>query len=403
MKTSKKLVSVLLVLVLLFIGMQMTAAAEDDDYLVLHEGETVQVGKNLFFAVENNVLTISGSGEIYENSKPMRMDDPEGTNSVYLNDSNDMNLYFFDAIVIGAGVSEWNKEYTRLLETNAYEVAPENAYFSTDENGVLFNKDQTVLLAYPAGSPLTTYSVPETVRTVSDYAFLVAMNLDELIFPEGVTSCNIGGIGTISRIVLPATFQFGFIGGFNYILDEVVIKSMDAAITGNDFFANCSLLQYLEPLSREQRKAVVQAALNYKPLTDDTLRGYLDEVKAYLATENGDVTKWAKKVTICCHAGSTAEAYAMEHQLNYRLSHFFDGEWTCDADSQTCARKCIYCDAIETKPVENEPDAPTTPDEPTVPDEPAVNVCPLCGKTHTHKWVRILHYIIYILISPFRK
>ena len=40
--------------------------------------------------------------------------------------------------------------------------------------------------------------------------------------------------------------------------------------------------------------------------------------------------------------------------------------------------------------------------EPT-PDEPTDSGCPLCGKTHTAKWVRIVHYIFYILFAPFCK
>ena len=39
----------------------------------------------------------------------------------------------------------------------------------------------------------------------------------------------------------------------------------------------------------------------------------------------------------------------------------------------------------------------------TTPDEPADEAgdCPLCGKTHDSKWVRIVHYVFYVIVSAF--
>ncbi len=44
----------------------------------------------------------------------------------------------------------------------------------------------------------------------------------------------------------------------------------------------------------------------------------------------------------------------------------------------------------------------TTPDEPDTPDTPTEGVCPFCGKTHSLKWIRIIHYIFYIIVSVFK-
>lgn len=51
--------------------------------------------------------------------------------------------------------------------------------------------------------------------------------------------------------------------------------------------------------------------------------------------------------TIYCHAGSTAEKYAIENGVDYELTHFFEGEWLYDAENKYCYRQCIHCDERE--------------------------------------------------------
>lgn len=47
--------------------------------------------------------------------------------------------------------------------TNAFVVSKDNKYFCTDEYGVLYSKDKSVLIKYPVKSELAFYSLPETV------------------------------------------------------------------------------------------------------------------------------------------------------------------------------------------------------------------------------------------------
>ena len=59
------------------------------------------------------------------------------------------------------------------LEINALqtiEVAGGNRYFSA-QDGVLFNKDKTVLIKYPTGKNATTYTVPNSVKWIAAGAF----------------------------------------------------------------------------------------------------------------------------------------------------------------------------------------------------------------------------------------
>ena len=64
--------------------------------------------------------------------------------------------------------------------------AANTAYISID--GVLYNKDQTELIKYPAGKKATTYTIPSSVMSIGDWAFLYCAALESVVIPEGVTS-----------------------------------------------------------------------------------------------------------------------------------------------------------------------------------------------------------------------
>ncbi len=82
-------------------------------------------------------------------------------------------------------------------------VAEGNKYF-TSENGVLFNKSKTEILDYPNGKSDTSYSIPNGVTKIGDYAFSGDYGeLNSVVIPNSVTEIgegafkNFGGLGKI--------------------------------------------------------------------------------------------------------------------------------------------------------------------------------------------------------------
>lgn len=65
-------------------------------------------------------------------------------------------------------------------------VDSKSAHFSTDEQGVLFNKDKTVLVLCIPALKLESYTVPATVTKIADYAFYYCDSLTEVTIPAGV-------------------------------------------------------------------------------------------------------------------------------------------------------------------------------------------------------------------------
>ncbi|MEE1504346.1 MAG: leucine-rich repeat domain-containing protein, partial [Acutalibacteraceae bacterium] len=66
-----------------------------------------------------------------------------------------------------------------------------NTAYSSDEYGVLFDKNKTELILYPAGNTITSYTIPGSVTDIAGYAFSDAVNLVNVTIPDGVT--QIGG------------------------------------------------------------------------------------------------------------------------------------------------------------------------------------------------------------------
>ena len=85
-------------------------------------------------------------------------------------------------------------------------VDKDNQYFSSDEYGVLFDKEKITLLQYPNGNPRTNYEVPGSVTTIERQAFWDSKNLTTVVLPDSVTSIGIGafrGCSGLISIIIP--------------------------------------------------------------------------------------------------------------------------------------------------------------------------------------------------------
>lgn len=92
------------------------------------------------------------------------------------------------SVEIPASVASINSSaFTECTALTAYTVAAENqSYKSVD--GVLFTRDGTALLDYPAAKPGSAYAVPSGVTEIKDYAFWTCSQLTYLGLPEGLTT-----------------------------------------------------------------------------------------------------------------------------------------------------------------------------------------------------------------------
>jgi len=66
-------------------------------------------------------------------------------------------------------------------------VSTNNSNFSSI-NGILFNKNKTTIICYPAGKKDMIYKIPISVKTIGNYAFSSCISLINLTIPTSVTS-----------------------------------------------------------------------------------------------------------------------------------------------------------------------------------------------------------------------
>ena len=105
-----------------------------------------------------------------------------------------------------------------------FKVSAENKYFSADSDGVLYNKDKTVLVLYPIGKgKKITYTVAESVTEIGDDAFFGA-ELEKINLPSKLkkignssfTGCK------LKSITFPSTLES--IG--NYAFTDNLFKTL---------------------------------------------------------------------------------------------------------------------------------------------------------------------------------
>ena len=126
-------------------------------------------GDNITWNVTDSVLTISGTGAM-NCSEPWSFYSPS-----------------IKSLVIGEGVTDLGNIYfTDCSSLVSIEVAAGNPAFSTID-GVLFNKDKTVLIQYPVGNKRAEYIIPATVDSIGAASFELCENLTSVIIPASVT------------------------------------------------------------------------------------------------------------------------------------------------------------------------------------------------------------------------
>lgn len=89
-----------------------------------------------------------------------------------------------DKFIIGAGVLQSNDFSS--FKTAEFTVSENNPYFAADEQGVLYNKDKTVLIRFPVLSDIAQYEIPDSVTEIGENAFKSTKELNVLVVPVSV-------------------------------------------------------------------------------------------------------------------------------------------------------------------------------------------------------------------------
>lgn len=97
--------------------------------------------------------------------------------------------------IIGTGVFNSCESLTGIWVDEA------NTSYSNDENGVLFDKDKTVLIKCPENVAFKTYNVPDTVTNIENSAFNECDSLTSVTLNSGVKSIGNSAFGYCDNLI----------------------------------------------------------------------------------------------------------------------------------------------------------------------------------------------------------
>lgn len=143
----------------------------------------------------------------------------------------------------------------------AIPVASGNPNYVTVD-GVLFNKNRTVLLQYPAGKPGEGYAVPAGVADIAPYAFGYCFQLTNVTIPEGVASIGNNAFWNCTNLTgmdIPASVNsLGHSAFYNCSkLESVTFLGEAPAFDGSPFFF-CTLTAWYPLGTRTWTDEVMQ-------------------------------------------------------------------------------------------------------------------------------------------------
>lgn len=93
-------------------------------------------------------------------------------------------------VTIPAGVNRVEASFTHCNNLTSIIVDIDNPFYASQQ-GVLFDKEKTQLIQYPAGIKATHYEIPDGVTEIKCSAFAECNNLSGITIPDSVTAIDI--------------------------------------------------------------------------------------------------------------------------------------------------------------------------------------------------------------------
>ena len=139
-------------------------------------------------------------------------------------------------------------------------VARGNNYYSGN-NGVLFNKKKTELIRYPEGKSQTSYTIPNSVTSIGEMAFLCCTGLTSITILDSVTSigaCAFADCTGLTSITIPDSVTSIGYGTFLCCtgLTSITIPNSVTSIEDAAFDGCASLKDVYYTGSKDEWKAI---------------------------------------------------------------------------------------------------------------------------------------------------
>ena len=232
------------------------------DFSAFADVQTGSCGDNLTYSLdtETGVLTISGTGEMTDYAIGNPFSKLNVKTVIIENGVTSISNYAFSGCTSLTNVAIPNSVtsigdwvFSGCISLKSIEVSDNNKNYSSFD-GVLFNKDKTALIKYPAGKPNDTYEIPNSVTSIGNSAFSCCESLTNVTIPNSVT--NIGedafsGCESLTSVTIPNSVTSIGVSAFSECisLTSVTISNSVTSIGSYAFYYCRSLTSVTIPNS----------------------------------------------------------------------------------------------------------------------------------------------------------
>lgn len=178
---------------------------------------------------------------IYMDSNIVKAEiDKEVNGNILVNFSGSGKLYIGEDIQKIDSIVFTNKD-ANITEV---EVSLDNKYFSSD-NGILYNKDKTVLLYYPKAKKENSFTITGKTKTISEYSFYSNEYLKNIVIDSGVVYIEQSAFkkSNIESVVISDTVKDIGMSTFRECYNLKDVKWAGANIICSYTFADCHSLK----------------------------------------------------------------------------------------------------------------------------------------------------------------
>ena len=215
--------------------------------------------------------------------------------------------------------------FENCTSLTAINVASENSNY-VSVNGVLYNKDKTTIICYPAGKKDNNYKIPDSVTEIDDYAFNGCISLSSVTIPNSVTSIGVYAFeycASLKSITIPDSVPLVGPGAFSNCTNLTSVTIQNGVMyIGNEAFANCTSLTGItipDSVTWIGRYSF-GGCTNLTSITiPNSVTSIGDYAFGYYYDEYDDSVKKIDNFKIYCYSGTAGEKYAIDNEFDYVL------------------------------------------------------------------------------------